>query len=320
VSELTVIFRTHSDVEAAVVRGLLEAHGIQSILSSDAPHSMFPLRMKATVEVRISVRTEEAAAARELITSHLDEFAGGREAPLGDQFHALELKIGHRFRSRDLLERALTHRSRANEEGGGVSADNESLEFLGDAVLGFIIVDALFRRFPEQDEGQKSKTKAMLVSTPTLARLASRLDLGEYLMLGRGEEKTGGRKKQALLADGYEALIAAVYLDGGMAAARRFVLGEFADLLEEVAKPGFGGRDYKSALQEYLQARDIGLPVYQVAGEQGPDHRKTFEVEVRVGDEAIAHASGRSKKEAEQEAARLALERLAQENEPRGKD
>jgi len=308
--ELTVIFRTHSDVEASVVRALLESRGIESVLSSDRPHWVFPLTMDGTGEVRIAVRAEEAARAQALIEAHRDGLVPDRTSPSRDRFHALEQKVGHRFRSRELLERALTHRSRANEDGEGVAADNESLEFLGDAVLGFIIVDALFRQFPEQDEGQKSKTKAMLVSTSTLAMLASRLDLGEYLMLGRGEEKTGGRKKQALLADGYEALIAAIYLDGGIGAARRFVLGQFADLLREVSQPGFGGRDYKSALQEFVQARDLALPVYQVAAERGPDHRKLFEVDVRVRDEVVAHATGRSKKEAEQEAARLALERL----------
>jgi ribonuclease III len=227
-----------------------------------------------------------------------------------DQFRALEQRVGHRFRSRELLERALTHRSRANEEGAGPAADNESLEFLGDAVLGFLIVDALYREFPEQDEGQKSKIKALLVSTATLAKLAARLELGEHFMLGRGEEKTGGRKKQALLADGYEALIGAIYLDGGISRARRFVLGEFRTLIDEVKQPDFWGRDYKSALQEYLQAREYPLPVYHVASEKGPAHRRLFEVEVRVRDEVVSRAMGRSKKAAEQEAARLALERL----------
>jgi ribonuclease-3 len=316
VSELTVIFRTHSDIEASVVRALLAAHGIESLVSSDAVHSTFALPMNADAEVRLSVRAEEASAAVDLIESHRDEFAGGRLIPMRDRFHALEQKVGHRFRSRALLERALTHRSHANEEGAGALADNESLEFLGDAVLGFIIVDALYRQFPDHDEGQKSKTKAMLVSTSTLARLAARLGLGEYLMLGRGEEKTGGRKKHALLANGFEALIAAIYLDGGIEAARRFILGEFQDLIEESSKPDFGGPDFKSALQEFLQARDMGLPVYEVAAERGPDHRKLFEVDVRVRGEVIAQASGPSKKEAEQEAARLALERLSPDLKP----
>jgi len=190
---------------------------------------------------------------------------------------------------------------------GGV-ADNEAMEFLGDAVLGFIIADVLFRDFPEFDEGQKSKTKAALVSTATLARLAERLQLGDHLLLGRGEEKTGGRRKQALLADGYEALIAAVYLDGGVEHARAFITREFAALLDEVRRDGVSGQDYKSALQELLQSRDMPLPEYRLVGTLGPDHRKLFEIEVLVKGERLAVATGRSKKEAEQDAARIALE------------
>src|SRR6202163_3718169 len=142
----------------------------------------------------------------------------------------------------------MTHTSRANEDVSGGVVDNESLEFLGDAVLGFIIADHLFREFPAFDEGQKSKTKALLVSTAALARQADRLSLGDHLLLGRGEEKTGGRRKQALLADGYEALIAAVYLDGGIEHARAFIGREFRDLLNDVRQRGIGGQDYKSAL------------------------------------------------------------------------
>ena len=171
-------------------------------------------------------------------------------------------------------------------------------------------LDALFRDFPQFDEGQKSKIKATLVSTATLAQLARRMGLGDFLALGRGEEKTGGRKKQALLADGYEAVIAALYLDGGMEAARTFIVREFAERLEDVRSPEFWGRDYKSVLQEVVQARDLPLPEYVVAAESGPDHRKVFHVEVRVAGEAMGTARGASKKAAEQEAARQALERL----------
>ena len=149
---------------------------------------------------------------------------------LRDEFETLQQTIGYRFRDRGLLEHAMTHTSRANEDVSGGVRDNESLEFLGDAVLGFVIADLLFNEFPDRDEGQKSKIKAALVSTTTLARLAERLSLGEHLLLGRGEEKTGGRRKQALLADGYEALIAAIYLDGGIEHARAFVAREFAAL------------------------------------------------------------------------------------------
>ena len=312
-SDLIVIFRTHSDVEANVVRGLLEAHGIRSLLSSDIPHSVFPLTIDGLGEVRISVNEADADQAARIIEEHRTQTEEGQVVSLGDESRALELRLGHRFRDSELLERALTHRSLANEDASGAIADNESLEFLGDAVLGFVMADILFREFPDLDEGQKSKIKGSLVSTPSLARLARRLELGDALMLGRGEEKTGGRRKQALLANTYEALIAALYLDAGIEAARRFIRREFAEPLEEVRRPDFWGRDYKSALQEFLQARELPLPEYQVAAESGPDHRKLFLVEVRVRGEKIAEANGRSKKEAEQEAARIALEKFEEE-------
>src|SRR5687767_11939258 len=152
--------------------------------------------------------------------------------------------------------------------------------------------------------------KAALVSTTSLARLADGLDLGQHLLLGRGEEKTGGRRKQALLADGYEALLAAIYLDGGVEPARAFILREFAPLIADIRRHGVAGQDYKSALQELLQARELGLPDYRLVSTLGPDHRKQFQVEVAVRGEALAEATGPSKKEAEQEAARAALERL----------
>jgi ribonuclease-3 len=174
------------------------------------------------------------------------------------------------------------------------------------------MADLLFRDFPQFDEGQKSKIKAALVSTSTLGRLARGIGLGEFLALGRGEEKTGGRAKQALLADGYEAVIAAIYLDGGVGEARDFVSRQFAEDLEDVRSPEFWGRDYKSALQELVQARELPLPEYAVAAESGPDHRKVFHVEVRIRGESFGSARGPSKKTAEQEAARKAIERLSQ--------
>jgi ribonuclease-3 len=204
----------------------------------------------------------------------------------------------------------MTHTSRANEDLSGGVTDNESLEFLGDAILGFVVADLLFREFPEFNEGQKSKIKASFVSTSTLARQGERLSLGEHLLLGRGEEKTGGRRKQALIADGYEALIAAIYLDGGIEQARAFVTREFSPLMAEVRRHGVAAGDHKSALQEYLQSHDDPLPEYRLAGAAGPDHRKQFHVEVVVRGEVLAEAIGASKKEAEQEAARLALEHL----------
>ncbi len=215
-NELTVVFRSASDIEVRVVRGLLESHGIESLVSQGSPRSIFPVQVDSIAEIRISVRPDEAEEARRLIDSHRIDPTDGRVIPLRNEFAALERRVGYSFRDPGLLEHALTHTSRANEDVSGGVIDNESLEFLGDAVLGFAIADLLFRRFPARDEGWKSKMKAALVSTASLARLAEGLDLGQHLLLGRGEEKTGGRRKQALLADGYEALIAAIYLDGGV--------------------------------------------------------------------------------------------------------
>ncbi|PYR40944.1 MAG: ribonuclease III [Acidobacteria bacterium] len=309
-TELVVIFRTHSDIEAQIVRGLLEAHGVMSVLSSDVPHSIFPLSVDGLNEVRIGVHASDAEDAQRIIASHRTELRNGHVVRLRDEFESLQQAIGYRFRDRGLLEHAMTHTSRANEDVSGGVVDNEVMEFLGDALLGFIIADVLFRDFPEFDEGQKSKAKAALVSTATLARQAERLQLGDHLLLGRGEEKTGGRRKQALLADGYEALIAAVYLDGGVEHARAFITREFAALFDEVRRDGVSGQDYKSALQELLQSRDLPLPEYRLVGTLGPDHRKLFEIEVVVRGERLASATGPSKKEAEQEAARAALEKL----------
>ena len=181
-------------------------------------------------------------------------------------------------------------------------------------MLGFVIADVLFNEFPESDEGQKSKLKAMLVSTTTLARQAERLSLGDHLLLGRGEEKSGGRQKQALLADGYEALIAAIYLDGGVEHARAFIVREFAPLIAASRRDGLAAQDYKSALQELLQGRNRALPDYRVIGTLGPDHQKLFQVQVVVDGEPLAEATGSSKKEAEQDAARAALQKLRSEN------
>jgi len=296
------------------VRSLLEAHGVMSVVSSDVPQSIFPLSVDGLGEVRLSVHPDDAEEARRIIESHRSELPNGRLVRLRDEFEPLQQAIGYRFRDRGLLEHAMTHTSRANEDVSGGVRDNESMEFLGDAVLGFVVADVLFRDFPEFDEGQKSKMKASLVSTATLAQQAERLDLGEHMLLGRGEEKTGGRRKQALLADSYEALIAAIYLDGGVEPARAFIVREFGPLIAEARRTGVSDRDYKSALQELLQSRELPLPEYRLVGSIGPDHRKLFQVEVIVKGERIGDATGRSKKEAEQEAARAALEKLRIQN------
>ncbi|HKY22695.1 MAG TPA: ribonuclease III [Vicinamibacterales bacterium] len=308
--ELTVVFRSASDMEARVVRGLLESHGIESIVLSDLPRSIFPMAVDGNADIRISVRAEDAEEAQRLIESHRVDAPGGRVVPLRNEFADLVEQVGYTFRDPGLLEHALTHTSRANEDVSGGVVDNESMEFLGDAVLGFAIADLLFRRFPDRDEGWKSKMKAALVSTTSLARLAEGLRLGDHLLLGRGEEKTGGRQKQALLADGYEALIAAIYLDGGIDQATAFIARQFETLVTEAGAPAASFRDFKSALQERVQSAGGPRPEYIVIGETGPDHHKTFLVEVRVNGQPMAEASGRSKKEAEQEAARLALTKI----------
>jgi len=232
------------------------------------------------------------------------EMGPEREARL----RVLEESLGHRFRDLSLLDRALTHTSRANESLGGKLLDNEPLEFLGDAVLGFVVADLLHRRDPDGDEGVKSKARAHLVSAPSLARRAADLGLPDLLLLGRGEEKTGGRGKTALWADAYEALIAALYLDGGLEAAHRFVRDELARELE--GNLDTAARDHKSALQEWLQARSSPVPEYVVASEEGPSHRKRFRIQCVVEGKVLSEGQGFSKKEAQQEAARLALEAL----------
>jgi ribonuclease-3 len=308
---LTVVFRTQSQSEADVVRGLLEAHGIAAMISSDLSRTPFPISVG---ELQVLVSPDDAAHATRIIESHRDDSRIGRRgAPFGTELEPLEQRIGYRFRDRGLLEHALTHRSRVHEDASGGVFDNESLEFLGDSVLGFVVADMLFRQFPQHNEGQKSKLKASIVSAAALARLAERLGLGEFLILGRGEEKTGGRRKHAIIADCYEALIAAIYLDGGIVPAQGFIQRQFQELIEEARRSGVHAaftEDYKSALQEWLQREGRGLPAYRLAAEIGPAHRRRFEVEVLVGGEVLAKAEGRTKKEAAQVAAKAALTML----------
>jgi ribonuclease-3 len=305
-----VVFSTSSDIEESVIVALLDSHGIDSFRLSGNPQALWPMAVNALGPVRIAVAPGDAAAATQIIESHRED-VGSRVVRLRDEFDELQRRIGYRFRDRGLLEHALTHRSRAAEDVSGGVLDNESLEFLGDAVLGLVVAHALFEQYPDSSEGQKSKIKASVVSTHSLARHAERIDLGRYLLLGRGEEKTGGRAKPALLADAYEALIAALYLDGGLEASGEFLRRELKNAIDEGMSQGFVGRDYKSALQERLQALGKALPEYRVTGEAGPDHRKLFDVDVVVDGEVLGRATGRAKKEAEQEAARLALESIA---------
>jgi ribonuclease-3 len=238
-------------------------------------------------------------------------------------FEAIEQALGHSFSKSELLQHALTHSSHANElteENSSIrQSDNEQMEFLGDAVLGFVTSRALFDRYPGYSEGQLSKTRAHLVSARHLVKVARGISLGTHLRLGRGEERSGGRSKSALLVDALEAVIAAIYLDAGLEAARRFVLEKIVTPeLEMLDKhPGVTFADQKSALQEYLQSQGGLQPSYQVAGEAGPDHRKTFTVELHLtpamlGRETgyVCRAQATTKKGAEQKAAQQALRYL----------
>jgi ribonuclease-3 len=249
----------------------------------------------------------------------------------------LETALGHGFARPELLVRALTHRSLAkeqaanghaadgqhlesgNEEAAG-AGDNERLEFLGDAVLGLVVAEALFEAHPEWDEGELTRVRAQLVSRQHMAEVATAIGLGNHLRLSRGEDRGGLRRKSTVLSNSMEAVMAALFLDGGLepvrAFAYRWVMGEAAEQLAEELRSGAALGNYKSALQEQLQAERTGTPVYRLKSESGPDHRKRFLVEVRLKTDAgepgkpLARGSGSTKKQAEQDAARRALDRL----------
>lgn len=226
-----------------------------------------------------------------------------------DSLAGLETAIGYFFNDRRLLHEALTHRSFLNEAGDRSLKDNERLEFFGDAVLDLFLSSQLLSRFPASREGELTRIRASLVDEESLARLAAALDLGRHLKLGRGEEKSGGREKKSILADAYEALLAAVYLDGGAGPVERLVAAQFAPLLEKHAA-GAISRDYKTEFQELAQALRGATPTYVVTQAAGPDHNRTFTVAALVGGECLGEGSGRSKKEAEQAAARGGLAKL----------
>lgn len=223
----------------------------------------------------------------------------------------LEARLGYEFHDRALLAQALTHRSHRGLNGKpGGAGDNERLEFLGDAILGFVVSDVLYAQFPALSEGKLSRIKANLVNRRNLYQVAGRLELGRYLRLGPGEEKTGGRKKQAILSDTVEALLAAIYRDGGWEPAHRFVEDFFLRAVREDTLEPLVRADYKSAMQEYLQSEHLPAAGYRTVESHGPEHRKTFVVELWVGERRLANGQGASKKAAEQEAARRALEQI----------
>src|ERR1700722_18102343 len=243
--------------------------------------------------------------------------------------NTLQAALGYTFHQPQLLVKALTHSSLAYEQtlegrqAEGANAcreeDNEQLEFLGDAVLGLVVAEILFRRFPDLHEGEWTRLRASLVSRRHLAQVAASLDLGSYLRLGRGEERGGGRKKSTLLANCVEAIIAALYLDGGLVPVEAFVnaqvVAPYVNDLRQALDRGVSLGDHKTALQELLQAKKTGPPDYVLKAESGPDHRKRFLVEVRIGEgsglaKALARGVGTTKKRAEQEAARRAFDKL----------
>jgi ribonuclease-3 len=221
----------------------------------------------------------------------------------------LEKKIGHSFTNKALLEKALTHSSYAYEREADKAADNELLEFLGDSVVGLAAADFFYSAYPDLTEGDLSKFKSTATSTLSLSELAKKLNLDKAILLGRGEEKSGGRKKKTILADVFEAVVGAVYIDGGFETAKAFI----SRLLSSSFKPihrEFFINNYKSALQEMFQKSDLPSPTYDTLTEKGPAHKKTFVVEVRLGDRSLAKAKGLSRKSAEQQAAQKALKTI----------
>jgi len=221
----------------------------------------------------------------------------------------LQQTLGVSFNDPSFLEQALVHSSYFNENPGIAPADNERLEFMGDAILGFIIAEELYKRFSQFSEGELTKLRSSLVRRDALARMARAIKLGNYLYLGKGEETSGGRRKPANLAGALEALIAAIFLDRGLAAARDFILRSTDKELNKVLSRGIEA-DYKSRLQEITQAKQQKTPAYRIIEAVGPAHDRRFTVEVRVGDRVLGRGSGKSKKAAEAEAARSALDQL----------
>ena len=219
----------------------------------------------------------------------------------------LEAAIGYRFHNITLLQNALAHSSYANERWHNSLMSNERLEFLGDSVLGMLVADHLYRNFPDRPEGELTRMRADMVCERALAQIAQRIGLGEHLLLGRGEEQSGGRGRDSILADAVESVIAACYLDGGMDAAKQFIQ-KF--VLERVSVSAVHNIDFKTALQDRVQQKRNQTLVYTLAGESGPDHDKHFEVELSLNGQVIGRGVGSSKKRAEQDAARVALKNL----------
>ena len=218
-----------------------------------------------------------------------------------------EKKLGYSFKNKSLLVQALTHSSYAYENTQNVESDNETLEFLGDSVLGLIIADYLCTTYPDISEGELSKLKSSAAKTSSLSYFSKKIKLDKNILLGKGEEKSGGRKKRTILAGAFEAVVAAIYIDGGFDAARNFLLSLLESLFKKIKADSHLINNYKSALQEYLQKENLPAPFYKTITTIGPDHKKNFVVEVLFQKESLATAKGNSKKKAEQKAAQKAL-------------
>jgi ribonuclease-3 len=229
-----------------------------------------------------------------------------------DKISELENKIGYRFNKKYLLNRAMTHSSYANQYMLPYIEHNERLEFLGDSVLSLVISEFIFKKYRNKPEGKLTKIRANIVCETSLYQRAKRLGLGEYLLVGRGEEITGGRERVSILADAYEALIAAIYIDGGLDSAKMFIIPEFTDDIENVVDREYF-KDYKSRLQEYVQKDQNAVVKYEVVGEEGPAHNKVFYVNVNINGNYAGKGQGKSKKEAEQQAAKAAFESLGKQ-------
>lgn len=230
-----------------------------------------------------------------------------------DRFLELQQRLGLRFQQTPLLKQAFTHTSYVNEHKGSAIDDNERLEFLGDAVLQLLVSEHLYTTYPERPEGELTRMRASIVCEPALARFAEMLDLGSYVRLGRGEEQLGGRHRPALLADLFEAFVGAIYLDGGVQAAREFLAAHLFSSMDSLV--GLSVKDYKSKLQERAQHLTLGTVEYRIAEERGPAHDREFVVELRIGDEPYGSGIGRTKKEAEQKAAAEAWRSLGGKDE-----
>lgn len=215
--------------------------------------------------------------------------------------------IGYRFKNKNFLRLALTHSSYAYENQQDVDSDNETMEFLGDSVLGLIVADYLYSTYSELSEGELSKLKSTAANTTSLSTFGKRIKLDRYILLGKGEEKSGGRKKNSILAGAFEALVAAIYLDGGLKEAKKFLVPLLKFIFKRIRAERYLVNNYKSALQEYLQKENLPAPAYKTVTSMGPDHKKSFIVEVFLEKKSLAKAKGTSKKNAEQRAAQKAL-------------